>query len=256
MFFKLMHHILLLTDNPDFALTVQQPSSIWAIDFEYLILDSNTDKAHHASINDYQRIREACNGKDFVVFQIGGNKAIYVMDMLLAEKKMSGCHLIIMESPLIGFYSRQGEEFFVSLAIRQKLKKQALSYSFIRPLTSYYISQSMINMINRKSDTFWPLPDYKVLNWLFAEIDKGEIKGDIRYVLPELSFSSSRELSSVQKWTSYFVVAITKIKLLRNNKFCRVWLLKEALSNLFRHTESFRHKVLFPLYDAADYKRN
>ncbi len=250
-----MHHILLLTDKPDFALPVQQRTNTWAIGFEYLILDSNTDKAHHASINDYQRIREACNGKDFVVFQIGGNKAIYVMDMLLAEKKMSGCHLIIMESPLIGFYSRHGEEFFVSLAIRQKLKKQALSYSFIRPLTSYYISQSMINMINRKKDTFWLLPEYKVLNWLFAEIDQRVFTGEIMYFLPELSLSGSRESSSVQKWTSYFVVAITKIKLLRNNKIYGKWLLKEALSNFFCHTESLRHKVFLPP-DAADHKRN
>ncbi len=239
-----MNHILLLTDVYNFDSIATQIFCPINIAFDYNILTHSTLTRHHIPVKDFKNILNACRGKDIIIIQVLGNKAIYLVDILLSERDFFHCHFIILQSPLINFHYRPSEDFFVDWAVRRKLQNHSVSFTIVRPFTTYFIQQNWPNHhIPGRYHSFL-LPEMLFFSQLLSEINNGIRQKEINYFLPETVFTNSKpELSVVEKLLP-FLLRLFYFKIFKNRNFYKQWLEKDALMHFFKNAKSLQHKIL------------
>ena len=244
-----MYRIFLLTDNPDFTVTAAQLSCPEGIDFDYLILSNDADEEHKVSVHDYQAILNACMGKDFVILQISGNQAIYIMDVLMGEKDLITCHFIIMQSPLIDFYPKPNEDFYLDKTIRRKLMDGKISCLRIRPFLSSYFYHTHFSFLEDNRLQSLVISDVSVLEELLSIIIKGKLHNNVIYFLSEnLNRQKETLLPLLNKLLKYYsFIQHIPGKLFRGTAYYKKCFQLDALRNFLHNTDKLQRKLLlFP----------
>lgn len=239
-----MNHLFLLTDSYNFGTIASQLSCPMDVDFDYTILSKDTLTEHHIPENDFKNIFNACEGKDIIIIQVMGSQIIYLVDVLLSEKELSHSHFIILQSPLIDFYYRPSEDFFVDRAVRRKLRNYSTTFTIIRPFTTYFIQQNWPkHFIPEKYQKFL-LPEELFFSQLLSEISKGTRQSDVTYFLSETHFPHSKLEQTVMEKLSLFFLPLFYFEIFKNRNFYKQWLEKDALMSFFKNAGKLQHKIL------------
>lgn len=237
-----MHPVLLLTDNSHFGAIASQISCPEDVNFDYIILSKAPLTEHHIPENDFKNIFNACDGKEVIILQVKGSQIIYLVEILLSKKELSQSHFIVLQSPLVDFYCRPSEVFFIDRAVRRKLCDYPVSFTMARPLTSYFIRQDHY-IFSEKYHRFL-LPEASFFSQLLSEQVKEGRREEITYFLPETLSNHSISEQPITEKLSLFFLPLFYFEIFKNRRFYKQWFEKNALMRFLKNTKKLQHKTL------------
>jgi hypothetical protein len=180
-----MQNVLLLTDYSPFYLMSRELGVYSHLKFDYLVMNHKGLTNKESAENDFNRILNACAGKDVVILQMSGNKVIYLLDVLLRAGEFDCHRFILVQSPLIDFYYRPVEDFYVDKALRRKLEERAFKVSVVRPLTAYFMPYLAARLKKKPLTQMSLLSEVSVYRQILSDLEEDTGWGKTRYFLPE-----------------------------------------------------------------------
>jgi hypothetical protein len=227
-----MLHVLLLTDDASFHSVYRKLMPFGELKFDYLILNGNELADHETAENDFNQILKACNGKNIVIIQVSGNKAIYLLDVLLHNPGFVCKQVILVQSPLIDFYYRPVEDFYVDQAIRRKLDLHHFKISVIRPMTAYFMPFTAARLKENQVTQMPLLSLTNVYRQILSDIEEDAGWGKTRYFLPEVFAKRINMVKVLKMGKKKLFHLLLPFERLQHSLFYRKLLEEEALCQL------------------------